>query len=113
MQLMRALLHTTRPSASAQRSGIHTSTLLPSTAAVATAKAEKPYLKPLYLDAQATTPVDYRVLDAMLPYLTNQYGNPHSRTHAFGWESEKAVEVARQVSGRSRTIGIYIYSAKM
>jgi len=41
-----------------------------------------------------------RVLDAMLPYLTSFYGNPHSRTHAYGWESEKAVEVARkQVSG--------------
>ena len=53
--------------------------------------------KPLYLDAQATTPVDPRVLDAMLPYMTNMYGNPHSRTHAYGWESEKAVETAREV----------------
>ncbi|KAL1458056.1 hypothetical protein WDU94_008231 [Cyamophila willieti] len=52
--------------------------------------------KPLYLDAQATTPIDPRVLDAMLPYLTNAYGNPHSRTHAYGWESEKAVEEARK-----------------
>lgn len=52
--------------------------------------------KPLYLDAQATTPIDPRVLDAMLPYLTNAYGNPHSRTHAYGWESEKAVEIARE-----------------
>lgn len=51
--------------------------------------------RPLYLDAQATTPLDPRVLDAMLPYLTSYYGNPHSRTHAYGWESEKAVEVAR------------------
>ena len=47
---------------------------------------------------QATTPVDPRVLDAMLPYLTDQYGNPHSRTHAYGWEAEKAVEDARAVS---------------
>jgi|SRR5882762_10672303 cysteine desulfurase len=46
---------------------------------------------------QATTPVDPRVLDAMLPYLTDQYGNPHSRTHAYGWEAEKAVEDARKV----------------
>lgn len=53
--------------------------------------------RPIYLDAQATTPVDPRVLDAMLPYLTNQYGNPHSRTHAYGWESEKAAETAREV----------------
>ncbi|XP_042872775.1 cysteine desulfurase, mitochondrial-like [Penaeus japonicus] len=53
-------------------------------------------LRPLYLDAQATTPLDPRVLDAMLPYLTHQYGNPHSRTHAYGWDSEKAMEKARQ-----------------
>lgn len=46
---------------------------------------------------QATTPVDPRVLDAMMPYYTDQYGNPHSRTHAYGWEAEKAVDDARQV----------------
>ncbi|KAM3136631.1 hypothetical protein pb186bvf_011267 [Paramecium bursaria] len=51
--------------------------------------------RPSYLDFQATTPMDYRVLDAMLPYLSNQYGNPHSRTHEYGWDSEKAVEHAR------------------
>lgn len=40
---------------------------------------------------------DPRVLDAMLPYMTCFYGNPHSRTHAYGWESEAATEKARQV----------------
>lgn len=53
--------------------------------------------RPIYLDAQATTPTDPRVLDAMLPFMTNQYGNPHSKTHAYGWETEKAVEQGRQV----------------
>lgn len=51
--------------------------------------------RPLYLDMQATSPVDPRVLDAMLPYLTEQFGNPHSRTHMYGWESENAVEKGR------------------
>lgn len=51
--------------------------------------------RPIYLDMQATTPTDPRVLDAMLPFLTGLYGNPHSRTHAYGWETEKAVEDAR------------------
>ncbi|KAJ3113690.1 cysteine desulfurase [Phlyctochytrium bullatum] len=44
---------------------------------------------------QATSPVDPRVLDAMMPYYTELYGNPHSRTHQYGWESEEAVETAR------------------
>lgn len=48
------------------------------------------------MDAQSTTPIDPRVLDDMLPYMINQYGNPHSRTHSYGWESEKAVESARE-----------------
>ena len=52
--------------------------------------------RPIYMDSQATTPTDPRVLDAMLPYLTGLYGNPHSRTHAYGWESEKASETARE-----------------
>jgi selenocysteine lyase/cysteine desulfurase len=52
-------------------------------------------IKPAYLDFQATTPIDYRVLDAMLPYMTGMFGNPHSRTHAYGWEAEAAVDNAR------------------
>jgi len=44
---------------------------------------------------QATTPLDPRVLDAMLPFYSGLYGNPHSRTHAYGWETDKAVEDAR------------------
>eukprot|EP00611_Tribonema_gayanum_P005037 TRINITY_DN1427_c0_g1_i2.p1 TRINITY_DN1427_c0_g1~~TRINITY_DN1427_c0_g1_i2.p1 ORF type:complete len:481 (-),score=118.98 TRINITY_DN1427_c0_g1_i2:2134-3528(-) len=48
-----------------------------------------------YLDMQATTPLDPRALDAMLPWMMGGYGNPHSRTHSYGWEAEGAVEVAR------------------
>jgi len=50
----------------------------------------------IYLDSQATTPLDPRALDAMLPYLTGMYGNPHSVTHAYGWESAEVVDTARE-----------------
>lgn len=63
---------------------------------VASKENEGAELRPLYLDAQATTPLDPRVLDAMMPYSVSYYGNPHSRTHAYGWESEQAVEHARK-----------------
>ena len=53
-------------------------------------------LKVLKYEFQATTPLDPRVLDAMLPYMVSYYGNPHSRTHAYGWQAEDAVEQARQ-----------------
>lgn len=52
--------------------------------------------RPFYMDYQATTPVDPRVLDAMMPFYTAMFGNPHSRTHAYGWEAEHYVEEARK-----------------
>ncbi|CAE8603484.1 unnamed protein product [Polarella glacialis] len=51
---------------------------------------------PSYLDMQATTPCDPRVLDAMLPFFHSQFGNPHSRSHSYGWQAEDAGEKARE-----------------
>ncbi|CAD6534261.1 IscS subfamily cysteine desulfurase [Paraburkholderia sabiae] len=51
---------------------------------------------PIYMDYSATTPVDPRVVDKMIPYLREQFGNPASRSHAYGWDAERAVEEARE-----------------
>lgn len=56
--------------------------------------AEKLHL-PIYMDYSATTPIDPRVADKMIPYLREQFGNPASRSHAYGWSAEAAVEEAR------------------
>ena len=55
-----------------------------------------PIQLPIYLDNNATTPIDERVLDAMLPYLKDRFGNAASRTHTFGWHAEDAVDLARE-----------------
>ena len=53
-------------------------------------------MKPIYMDSHATTPIDPQVLDAMMPFLTEHFGNASSRNHPFGWKAGKAVESARE-----------------
>lgn len=61
---------------------------------------ESPVKFPIFMDYQSTTPCDPRVVEAMLPYFTEKFGNPHSRSHAFGWEAEAAGELAREQVAR-------------
>ena len=56
--------------------------------------------KPVYLDNNATTPMDPRVLEAMTPYFLEKFGNAASRNHAYGWVAEKAVDLAREQVGK-------------
>ena len=55
---------------------------------------------PIYMDYGATNPVDQRVVDAMIPWLREHFGNPASRSHAWGWEAEEAVEKAVTMARR-------------
>lgn len=52
--------------------------------------------QPIFLDYQSTTPCDPRAVEAMMPWFTEKFGNPHSRSHAYGWEAEEATEIARK-----------------
>ena len=52
--------------------------------------------QPIYMDHQTTTPIDREVLEAMMPYLTEEFGDPSSRSHAWGWAAEEAVEYRRE-----------------
>ncbi len=56
----------------------------------------KPGDYPIYMDNHSTTPVDPRVLDAVLPYLTERFGNAGSTSHRYGWEAKEAVDAARE-----------------
>src|ERR1044072_1270379 len=65
------------------------------------ALAQRPNTPPIYLDNQSSTPLDPRVLDAMLPYFTEQFGNPHSESHVYGHNAMAAIEVARRPVARA------------
>src|SRR5256885_14658735 len=62
-------------------------------------RPEKTMKLPIFMDYHSTTPVDPRVLEAMMPYFTHDFGNAASRNHPFGWHAEKATEIAREQVG--------------
>jgi len=59
------------------------------------ALAQRPNTPPIYLDNQSSTPLDPRVLEAMLPYFTERFGNPHSESHIYGRNAMAAIDTAR------------------
>lgn len=63
---------------------------------MATSEVKQGYNNVIYLDYQSTTPCDPRVVEKMIPYFTQEFGNPHSRNHFYGWQAEDAIDTARQ-----------------